>query len=309
MNVALLTGGFSSEREISIVTGNAIADGLRDEGNIVLVFDIKTPDISFLEKLWQKNAFDVVFIAIHGKFGEDGQLQRKLEQMGIPYTGSGSNSSMHAMNKFLSKLDFQIGNVNTAEYMIYNNEAPEKIARKIGLPLVIKPISEGSSIGVRIAKNIDDIEDGLEKSQQFGRLMFEKFIAGREMNVAVLDGKPLPIVEVVPSEEFYNYEAKYNSNETEYRIDPELSSEVKQLINFTAMQACRALGCTVFARVDIILDKSNMPFVLEINTVPGMTATSLFPKAANAAGISFNELCVKIAQMGLLKAEQLRKVA
>ena len=126
MNVALLTGGFSSEREISIITGNAIAEGLREDNNNVRVFDIKTPDIIFLKKLWENNIFDIVFIAIHGKFGEDGQLQRKLEQYGIPYTGSGSNSSMHAMNKFLSKLDFQINNVKTAEYIIYNNESPEK---------------------------------------------------------------------------------------------------------------------------------------------------------------------------------------
>ncbi|MCD4656595.1 MAG: D-alanine--D-alanine ligase [Planctomycetes bacterium] len=309
MNVALLTGGFSSEREISIITGNSIADALREEGYDVRVFDIKKPDISFLKVLWDKNVFDVVFIAIHGQFGEDGQLQRKLEQYGIPYTGSGSNSSMHAMNKFLSKLDFQINNVKTAEYLIYNNEAPEKIARKLGLPVVIKPISEGSSIGVHIAKNIDEIEAGLKGSQKFGRLILEKYISGREMNVAVLDGKTLPIVEVVPTEEFYNYKAKYNSNETEYKINPELPDAVVQRINYTAMQACRALGCTGFSRVDMILDKTNVPFVLEINTVPGMTPNSLFPKAASAAGMSFSELCVKITQMGVRKAEQLRKVA
>ena len=309
MKVAVLTGGFSSEREISLITGNAIANALKKNGHSVRTIDITSSDIGTVKALWKQKIFELAFIAIHGEFGEDGELQKLLDAAGIPYTGSGAKASMLAMNKYLSKTEFLLRDVNTPKYLIYNETALDEIILRLDLPVVVKPVTEGSSIGVSINKTKEELAEGIEKAKRFEPLIIEKYIAGREMNVAILDGKALPIIEIKPRNAFYDYDAKYNSHDTEYIVDPELSAEQEYWLKTQALKAYRALGCESYARVDLLLSENGLPYVLEVNTIPGMTPTSLFPKAAKAAGLSFEELCEKIANLALAKHKRTRAAA
>ncbi|OHB50397.1 MAG: hypothetical protein A2099_00440 [Planctomycetes bacterium GWF2_39_10] len=263
---------------------------------------------------------DVAFIALHGYFGEDGGVQELLESKGILYTGSGINASKLAMDKLATKKCFIEAGLTTPDYITVTEfqeftEIQQEI-NNLGLPVVLKPTRNGSSIGISIIKDAKNLQTGLEKAFEFGyELLIEKYIKGRELTLGILDDKALPIIEIKTSVEFYNYDAKYKDNRTEYLIvkttsgndkntvedflnntgylSPSLYNEAQEL----ALNAHKVLGCRGFSRVDMLLDNIGKFYLLEVNTIPGFTEKSLLPKAAKAAGMSFSSLCKKIAEL------------
>lgn len=315
-NVVVLMGGISPEREISLRSGNAVARALKEAGFNVICIDVKDEKIEELDQM----DIDVAFIALHGYFGEDGGVQQLLESKGIPYTGSGINASRLAMDKLATKKCFIAAGIKTPDYITVTEfQELQEIQReisKLGLPVVLKPTRNGSSIGISIIKNINDLQIGLEKAFEFGyELLVEKYIKGRELTVGILDGKALPIIEIKPAVEFYNYEAKYMDDRTEYLIVEKTLSEQRNTVgNFSrtigflspaaynnaqeiAINAQKVLGCKGFSRVDMLLNDRDNLYLLEINTIPGFTEKSLLPKAAKAAGMSFSSLCEKIVDL------------
>jgi D-alanine--D-alanine ligase len=291
---------------------------LADAGFTVSSIDVKDEKIEELDNMEK----DVAFIALHGYFGEDGGVQQLLESKGIPYTGSGVNASKLAMDKLATKNCFVEAGLKTPAFVTVTefqelHEIQHEILR-LGLPVVLKPIRNGSSIGISIVKDIRDLHAGLKKAFDFGyEVLIEKYIKGRELTVGILENKALPIIEIKPAVEFFNYDAKYKDNRTEYLIvektaeenankaehslgnigflPPFLYAEAQKL----ALQAHRVLGCRGFSRVDMLLDGKNELYLLEVNTIPGFTEKSLLPKAATADGISFSVLCEKIVDLAL----------
>jgi len=304
MTIAVLMGGISSEREVSLMSGKAVADALESRGHNVLRIDVTDRELSTLVGPRP----DVVFIALHGFFGEDGGVQSVLESKGLRYAGSGINPSKLAMNKPAAKEIFMMNNIPTPEYIGLRRASPKEalldIVRKFGLPVVAKPAAEGSSLGVSIIRKEDDIEDGLSRAFQHGDLiMLERYIEGREITVGILGDRPLPVIELVPDREFYDYDAKYLDDHTRYELSPDLDRAVYEHIQQVALAAHNVLGCSDFSRVDMRLSTTDQPYVLEVNTIPGFTSHSLLPKAAQAAGIDFPELCERIVEMALSKVE------
>ena len=303
LTVAVLTGGASGERPVSLKSGAAIAAALRGLGMRVLEFDLPTPDVSEVAR----SEADVAFIAIHGGFGEDGRLQRALEEAGVPYTGSGPYASAQAMDKLQAKVAFASCDVPTPAYRAARADAPPgvilSLADALGFPVVIKPRSEGSSLGVTFHKCANSLIDGLNAALKFGRVaLMERAVIGRELTVGILGGTPLPIVEIRPKRGMFDYEAKYSDPSTEYVVNPGLPKAVADRVQETALKAHRALECGYLSRVDVMVDAGGAPFVLEVNTVPGMTERSLLPKAAAAAGIPFAELCRFIVDAAAARA-------
>ena len=315
-NIAVLMGGISTEREVSLRSGNAVAKALTEAGFNVSCIDVKDEKIEELDHM----EIDVAFIALHGYFGEDGGVQELLESKGIPYTGSGINASKLAMDKLATKKCFIEAGLTTPDYITVTEfqeftEIQQEI-NNLGLPVVLKPTRNGSSIGISIIKDIKNLQTGLEKAFEFGyELLIEKYIKGRELTLGILDDKALPIIEIKTAVEFYNYDAKYKDNRTEYLIvkttsgndkntvedflnntgylSPSLYNEAQEL----ALNAHKVLGCRGFSRVDMLLDNIGKFYLLEVNTIPGFTEKSLLPKAAKAAGMSFSSLCKKIAEL------------
>ncbi len=300
LNIVVLKGGRSSEREVSLDSGECIANALRALGHNVL--EVVVNDHSL-------NGFggfrpDIAFVALHGGFGEDGGMQALLEARGIPYTGSGVEASKLAMNKVASKELFFAAGVPTPEYFGVTGSAPSSshraLAERLGFPVVVKPVAEGSSVGVTIVTEMEGLEAGLKDAFVYGgEAMIEKFVPGREMTVGILDGRALPVVEIVPKGGYYDYHAKYKAEDTEYLTEFELDSGVYRAMQEACVNAHNALGCKVFSRVDVRLDPANNFFVLEVNTIPGFTSHSLLPKAAKAAGIDFGDLCQRIVEVSL----------
>jgi len=342
-HVAVLWGGTSSERNVSEKTGRAVAEGLRLAGYPVSEIDAAG---DYLAEIARVNA-DVAFIALHGKFGEDGGIQQILEVKGIPYTGSGVRASRLAMDKVAAKsafiregLDtpkhcvrcveqpFQAANSfhrqaeslphNTGQTTFDRRELDAAVARELGLPLVVKPVANGSSIGISLLRSTREWAAALEhvgqafslpanqqpemarpmSGGQAPRVLIEEFISGRELTVAVMDGVALPIIEMTFEGALFDYNAKYNKG-TVYTEAPELPAKTEHAVKDAAVRACTCLGCTGVARVDLILSGDGVPYILEVNTIPGMTATSLVPKAARCAGIGFQELVSRIVKSGL----------
>ena len=315
-NVVVLMGGISPEREISLRSGNAVARALKEAGFNVTCIDVKDEKIEELDLM----DIDVAFIALHGYFGEDGGVQQLLELKGIPYTGSGINASRLAMDKLATKKCFIEAGLKTPDYITAAEfqelqEIQGEIS-KLGLPVVLKPTRNGSSIGISIIKNINDLQIGLEKAFEFGyELLVEKYVKGRELTVGILDDKALPIIEIKPAVEFYNYEAKYKDDRTQYIVVEKTLSERINIVGNSsrtvgllssatynnaqelAINAHKVLGCKGFSRVDMLLDDRDNLYLLEINTIPGFTEKSLLPKAAKAAGMPFHSLCEKIVDL------------
>lgn len=326
-NVVVLMGGVSPEREISLRSGNAVAKALTDAGFVVSCIDVKDEKIEEL----RHGKTDVAFIALHGHFGEDGGVQQLLESKGILYTGSGVNASKLAMDKLATKKCFIEAGLKTPDYITVTEfqeliEIEHEVLR-LGLPVVLKPTRNGSSIGISIVKDIKSIRQGLEKAFEFGyEVIMEKYIKGREFTIGILDDKALPIIEIRSAMEFFNYDAKYKDNRTEYLIVETtvndaadvtgnfshtlgfLSSSLYEEAQELALHAHRVLGCKGFSRVDMLLDERNNLYLLEVNTIPGFTEKSLLPKAAKAAGISFPSLCERIVDLAyqstLVSAEE-----
>lgn len=294
MNIVVLKGGFSSEREVSLKSGAAVAAALRSRGHDVREVDVTCDFVDFdaLE------GADVVFIALHGKFGEDGQLQEMLERRGIPFTGSTAAASALAMDKAAAKERFRGAGVPTPDAAVLKADNPRAVAKAaravaaaIGYPVVVKPCCEGSSVGVSIHRGPETIARGVAEAFKCGdRVLVERYVPGREMTVGVFEGRALPAIELRPAQEFYTYDAKYRDTRTEYVVAPDPKVEA------TAMKAHASLGCNGFSRVDLRVTDDGQVFVLEVNTIPGLTDRSLLPKAARAAGISFEDLCDRIAR-------------
>lgn len=298
MRVAVLMGGDSSERSISLKSGHAVALALRQKGYEAIEVDLKDEQAHPLNTL----EADVCFVALHGGFGEDGRLQKVLEDKGILYTGSGPMASEMAMDKVKSKILFMIHGVKTAPFRILRSSEPDEkwisMALELGLPVVVKPRAEGSSVGVSVHRSLDTLGGGVKSAMAFGpTALCEKFIEGRELTVGIIGLRPLPVVELRPQREFFDYQAKYHDPDTEYGVDPsDLSPEVKDRVRETAMRAHEALRCEGFSRVDVMLGNDGEPYVLEVNTIPGLTERSLLPKAAAAAGIDYPSLCDMIVK-------------
>ncbi|AEA33941.1 D-alanine--D-alanine ligase [Hippea maritima] len=291
MKVAVVCGGNSSEREISIITGNAVYNGLLKNFEAECIVCDNARDC--LDKII-KSSPSVVFIALHGGFGENGQLQAALESLGIKHTGCSFAESNIAMNKFATKAILKKLSIPTAEFKLIKKV--EEIENIDFYPICIKPNNEGSSVDVNFANNENQakyISQNLLKKHN--ELIIEKRLSGKELTVGVLFGKALPIIEIRPKSGFYDYKNKYTKGATDYIVPAPLENNIEKLIKDIAVKAFEAIGCKSYARIDFILD-GNVPYLLEINTIPGMTPTSLLPKAAKAAGISFEELTKMIVE-------------
>jgi D-alanine--D-alanine ligase len=301
--IAVLMGGPSAEREVSLNTGKAILNALQEKGYNAVGIDLE-PNRVF-DQL-RENKIEFVFNAIHGKYGEDGMLQGALDMLGIRYTGSGVLASAIAMDKGISKRLFIAAGVPTPRSHLFDcpTEAFDQqtqIEAEFNFPVVIKPASQGSSIGVRIVNEKAEFRDALEEAFSFSRqVLVEEFVKGKEVTVAVYGNEApqaLPVIQIVPHSGRYDYHSKYTKGATEYLVPAPLSPRLTEEIQAVAVRTFKLLGCRGVARVDIMLDEQDRPFVLEVNTIPGMTATSLVPKAAAASGISFPELCERLLLM------------
>lgn len=298
--VAVLFGGKSGEREVSLKSGSAVLVALKRQGIDAYAFDPAQQALSELSK------FDRAFIALHGRFGEDGTIQGALDLMEIPYTGSGVMASSVGMDKWRTKLLWRATGVVTPDFELVTAQSDfAAIEKKLGLPLFVKPANEGSSIGITKVKNKGGLQAAYLLAAKADPLVIaEKFVGGGEYTVGILGDTPLPIVRIVPKNEFYDYDAKYLRNDTEYLCPCGLSKEKEIQIQQEALQAFRAVGCKGWGRVDFLMDGDSTNgmgnhYFLELNTSPGMTDHSLVPMAAKAADISFDELVIKILSMTL----------
>lgn len=305
--VALLAGGTSGEREISLASGKGAGAALREAGFVVTELD--PANRADLGKLLE-DSFDVAFLCLHGKGGEDGALQGFLETIGLPYTGPGVWSSATAMNKAQSKLFYQRAGIPTAPFQYIQKGEPysiDEIALAMGGTCVVKPATEGSALGIYIVEGAEGIADAIEKVFEIDELVVvEKYISGTELTVAVLgNDQPfaLPIIEIVPKAEFYDFESKYAPGGSQHNCPAPLNDELTEQVMQAAVNAHKALQCSGVSRSDFILDSDGIPWILETNTIPGMTATSLLPDAARAAGISFPELCTKLIEYAFEDAQ------
>lgn len=298
--VAVLCGGPSAEREISVKSGASVAAALREAGHTVVVIDPAATDLTKYH--WA--GIDIAFIALHGKFGEDGQVQQILEDAGVPYTGSGVQASRLAISKSASKERFLQHHVPTAPYvLIHESDTAHRILQEavhLGFPLVVKPDSQGSSLGVTFVHSPDQLPAALTRCFHYDTFgILETALSGSEWTVGLLDDDVLPLIRIETNRPFFDFEAKYQDDETRYVFDFDVTTDVVQKISQTARNACLALNTRGLARVDLILDKFHRPWVLEINTVPGLTDHSLVPKAAARHGWSFPELCQRCLQSAL----------
>lgn len=309
LRVAIVMGGFSNERKISLFSGKNIADNLDSKKYLIKIYDLKKEFDNFFSDAEQKK-FDIVFIALHGKYGEDGTIQRLLELLKIPYTGSGVLASALGMNKVMSKKIFIQENINTPEYIFFNKQEYfsskkilfKKIKARLNFPCVVKPCGGGSSIGVNIAKNFKDLKESIKKAfKEDNELIIEKYILGKEISVPLIGNNELqvlPIIEIRSKKHFFDYQAKYDSKNCEEITPAEISKNLAKKVQEIAKKVHLSLGCRGFSRVDMILNENKI-YVLEINTIPGMTKNSLLPKSARAAGISFPKLLDKIIKLAL----------
>lgn len=331
IKIALLLGGTSSEREVSKASGKSIFKALKSLGYDVLLMDPaygenqpKDEEAYFAKEdsgeLSNENylravnspMFDDVklaFLALHGKFGEDGTIQALLELRGIKYTGAGILASSLGMDKAMTKVMFRHFGVSTPDWFtIDRNEGPEfiveridaKIANSFGYPCIIKPNDQGSTIGLTICRSAEEVIPALNLAHGLSqKAMIEQFIPGREIAVTILENKALPLLEIKPLHNHYDYECKYTQGMSEYIVPADLSEETAAELQRQGFLAFKSIGCETYARVDFRLTEENEPYCLEINTLPGMTSTSLVPKMARAAGISFEELLEKIIKLSL----------
>jgi len=305
--VGVLFGGRSAEREISLISGNGVLQALKSRGIDAHAFD---PGAQSLAELAAQQ-FDRVFIALHGRYGEDGSLQGALELLGIPYTGSGVMASSVGMDKITTKKIWLQENVPTPRYVTIDADTDlDAVVAELGLPLIVKPPLEGSSIGITKVTQADQLKDAVVLVTSMDEsVLAEEFVTGREFTVAVLgqgaSARALPIVEIVAPEGKYDYQNKYFTDDTVYHCPAPLPDELTREIGRHAVNAYRALGCEGWGRVDVLVRESDMrPFLLEVNTSPGMTTHSLVPMAARAVGISYEDLCVEILRSARLKMGQ-----
>ena len=290
--VAVLLGGKSAERMVSLDSGKAVLEALLRSGVNAEGFDPQERSVTELV------GYDRAFIVLHGRGGEDGQIQGVLEWMNVPYTGTGVQGSAIGMDKVKTKQIWQGSDLPTAPYRIISkNSDLNEVIESLGLPLIIKPVHEGSSVGMSKVEKAEDLTAAIEKATIHDAVvMAEKWITGREYTISFLNGLPLPVIRLQPPADvaFYDYEAKYNRNDVEYGIPCGLSESEEKNLQELCLRAFQAVGASGWGRIDAMLDEQGHFWLLEVNTVPGMTSHSLVPKAAKAVGYSFDELCVAI---------------
>lgn len=342
MNIVVLAGGLSTERDVSICTGKMVCKALKERGHNAILVDLfigyksdskdwarvfeksregvnsidsigtAVPDIDKLKSSANNGArigenvieicraADVVFMALHGEDGENGTVQATFDLMGIKYTGSGYFGSAIAMNKYITKQLFINNDILTPQCTVINDNTCDCKLNDIKMPCVVKPCSGGSSIGVSIVNTKEELEDAIKKAAKFeDDILVEEYINGREFSVGVLDGKSLPIIEIIPKQGFYDYANKYQKGFTIEITPAELDEETTKTMQALAVLVHKVLDLDVYSRIDFLLDADNNIYCLEANTLPGMTPTSLLPQEAAAAGIEYGELCEKIIEMSL----------
>ena len=306
IKIGILGGGISPERDISFLSAKEVYSSLKKQGFNVANIKVDTKDKNYLISLLKKEKIDLAFIALHGEFGEDGQIQAILEKAGICYTGSGKDSSFAAMDKISSKQIFLSGKISTPRFKLINPVEVEKIDLLwYNFPCVVKPSYCGSSLGVRIVRRKEDFKMAVLEAFKFSsHVLVEEFIEGREFTVGLLNDKPLEVVEIRPKCEFFDFSAKYEDDLVEFKAPAQLPQELAEKIKSLAVKAHKAVGCRDFSRVDIMVNKSQVPFVLEVNSIPGLTSHSLLPLSAKAAGISFDELCENMVKGAFLRYEK-----
>jgi len=281
--IGVLMGGISEEREISLKTGTAILKALKSKGYKAIAIDAGRDIAGVLSK----KKIEIAFLALHGRYGEDGCIQGLLEVMAIPYTGSGVKASALAMDKTAAKKVMLYHGISTPASCIYE----DGVKPRIKTPLVVKPACQGSAIGVSIVRKDAGVKAALREASRFGGpVLIEKYIKGRELTVSILNGRVLPTIEIRPKKGFYDYRNKYTKGATEFVVPAPMAKSIEKRVAREALAAYESLGCSGAARVDVMLDSKGTPFVLEVNTIPGMTELSLFPRAAEAAGLDYASL-------------------
>ncbi len=292
--VAVLFGGRSAEREISLRSGSMVLSALQRKRVNAHAFD---PQEQGLDQLIDQK-FDRVFIALHGRFGEDGTVQGALEYLGLPYTGSGVMASAIAMDKWRTKLLWQAAGVSTPLYEVLTRTSDfTAVAERLGIPLMVKPAREGSSIGMSKVMSVEKVEAAYELAAEYDEVVIaERFIEGFEVTAAILNGEPLPLIRLETPRTFYDYQAKYFAEDTRYICPSGLPADQERAIQAEALRAFDLVGCNGWARLDVMIDRAGRSYLLEVNTVPGMTDHSLVPMAARARGIEFDELCIAILE-------------
>jgi D-alanine-D-alanine ligase len=293
--IAVLYGGWSSEREVSINSGQCVLTSLRQQGFTAYGIDV---DRNFTRRL---RGMDVAFIALHGKPGEDGTVQGILEFLGIPYTGSGVLGSSIGMDKIITKQLFEIHGVATPPYCHGTHMSTATALQKLGLPIVIKPRAEGSSVGVTIAPSRREAEKAVKATRaKYGEVFFEKYIPGMMATCGILAGVPLPVLEIAPKKrKFYDYKSKYTEGMTEYIVPARIPRRKYKRLQDHALTAHHAIGAHGFSRVDFVLDKNHNPFALEVNTIPGLLMESNLPLEARAMGLTYDDLTFEILKTSL----------
>jgi D-alanine-D-alanine ligase len=288
MKITVLFGGPGAEREVSLVSGQSVINALRSMGHDVFPSDVSPDDLSGLD-----HPADVIFPVLHGEFGESGELQEILEQRGLCFVGSGSKASCLGMDKAATKRAWERAGLPTPAYRVVEDpNAPIDI-----LPCVVKAIESGSSIDVYICKTVADAQSAVKKVvEAHDRALVEQFIKGTELTVGILEDRPLDPIRITTTREFYDFQAKYKGNTTEYHFDLNLPNPVVKKVQELALQAYRVVGCRDLSRVDVMLDEKHNPYLLEINTLPGFTPKSLLPKAAAHAGIDFGQLVDRLVK-------------
>ena len=298
LHITVMLGGPSAEREVSLKSGAAVAQALRSLGHAVSELDPKAED-------WHLPAdTDVVFLALHGTYGEDGTVQAQLDKLGVPYTGCDAEASRIGFDKFLTKQRCVAAGVPTAPFVLIDSLGASW-PRGWNPPVVLKPVRQGSSVGLQFVDRVSDWNHALTESMRFdSQVLVEEKISGRETTVGILDDKPLPLVEVRPKAGVYDYRTKYTAGTTDYLCPAPLDAEVTARIQHAGLNAFHAIGGRDYGRVDVMVRSNGDPVVLEVNTLPGMTETSLLPKAAAAAGIGYAELCQRMIDLALRRARK-----
>lgn len=292
--IGVLCGGPSREREISLRSGKAVQAALSSLGLPAVLVPL-SEDTKQIPHEIKAAGIGCAFIALHGKYGEDGRVQELLEELRIPYTGSNPEACGYGMDKVTSRRKWLAAGLPVPHWKEADALSAAARAEEMPLPIVVKPAHEGSSLGMSIVDTREQLPAAVELAAQYGELiLLEEYLAGPELTVGILDDKPLPVIQIVPKRRFYDFTAKYTPGMTEYRVPAPLPLEVAREVQELARKAHEELGCRSFSRVDFILAQGRGPVILELNTIPGMTETSLLPKAAAASGISFPELCRKM---------------
>ena len=296
LDITVLAGGGGVERDVSLESGKAVHAALCRLGHRVTLLDISPNDLAALDR-----AADLVFIALHGEFGEDGTVQAELEGRGVPYCGSGVQASRTAMDKVAAKRCLERAGIPTPAFEVVDHSDVAGSATRIGIPAVVKPVASGSSVDITIVRTPRALQSAAAGLiDKYGEALVERYVAGPELTVGILGDEDLPDCEIRTQREFYDYSAKYVDDDTEYLFDLDLPDTLLERVQVLSLAAHRHLGCAVFSRVDWMIDAaSRRPLVLEVNTIPGFTSHSLLPKAAARVGIGFDQLCQRIVELSL----------